>query len=49
MVDFYGDRIINGNLLVVVWETEMILAFHQTNSYFDAYVVIIPKQHIDSL
>ena len=50
MGDFYCDRIINGNLLVdIVWETEKILAFHHTKPYFEAHVVIIPKQHIDSL
>lgn len=50
MSDFYCDKIINGSFLVdIVWETENILAFHHTKPYFEAHVVIIPKQHIDSL
>lgn len=50
MGDFYCDQIINGNLQVdIVWETENILAFHHTKPYFEEHVVIIPKQHIDSL
>jgi histidine triad (HIT) family protein len=50
MSDFYCDQIINGNLLVdIVWETENILAFHHTKPYFEVHVVIISKQHIDSL
>lgn len=50
MSDFYCDRIINGDFAVdVVWETENILAFHHTQPYFEAHIVIIPKQHITSL
>lgn len=49
MSDFYCDQIINGNLLIdVVWETENVLA-HHTKPYFEAHIVVIPKQHIDSL
>lgn len=50
MGDFYCDCIINGNLLVdIVWETKNILAFNHTEPYFEAHVVVIPKQHIESL
>ena len=50
MSDFYCDQVINGKLEVaVVFETEHVLAFHHTQPYFERHVVIVPKQHIESL
>jgi histidine triad (HIT) family protein len=50
MSDFYCDNIIKGKLKVnVVHESDLVIAFHHTRPYFEAHIVIIPKQHIDSL
>ena len=50
MSDIYCDQVISGKLEVsVVFETERVLAFHHTQPYFERHVVIIPKQHIESL
>lgn len=50
MSDFYCDKVLNGALEVsVVFETELVLAFHHTQPYFERHIVIIPKQHIESL
>ena len=50
MKDFYCTQIITGKVKIdVVFETERVIAFHHTNPYFEQHVVIIPKQHIDSL
>lgn len=50
MDDFYCDQVLNGNVEVnVVFETDLVLAFNHTQPYFQRHIVIIPKQHIDSL
>ena len=50
MSDFYCDKILNGKIDVsVVFETDLVLAFHHTQPYFEQHIVIIPKHHIDSL
>ena len=50
MSDFYCDQVLSGDLEVsVVFETELVLAFHHTQPYFERHIVIIPKQHIESL
>lgn len=50
MSDFYCDQILNGKLKVsVVFETDLVLAFHHTRPYFEHHIVIIPKHHIESL
>lgn len=50
MSDFYCNQVLNGKVEVpVVYETELVLAFHHTQPYFESHIVIIPKQHIDSL
>ncbi|MFK7806201.1 MAG: HIT family protein [Saprospiraceae bacterium] len=50
MTDFYCEQIITGKTNVdVIFETEMVMAFHHTKPYWEKHVVIIPKTHIDSL
>lgn len=50
MKDIYCEQIIPGKLkVVIVFETELVMAFHHTNPYWEQHVVIIPKAHIDSL
>ena len=48
--DFYCGEVLTGSTKVdVLLETKHVLAFHHTRPYYEAHVVIIPKQHIESL
>ena len=48
--DFYCDEVLTGSTKVdVMFETNRVLAFHHTRPYYEAHVVVIPKQHIESL
>lgn len=48
--DIYCDLIIPGKIeIAVVEETENVLAFHHTRPHWPVHIVVIPKQHIDSL
>ncbi len=50
MEDIYCQQIIPGILKVeIVFETDLVMAFHHTKPYWERHVVIIPKQHIESL
>lgn len=50
MKDFYCEQILSGKTKVeIVFETSKVMAFHHTNPYWEAHVVIIPKVHIESL
>lgn len=50
MKDIYCTQIIPGKLKVdIIFETELVMAFHHTNPYWEHHVVIIPKAHIESL
>lgn len=50
MEDFYCNYVIPGKVKVdVLFETDLVLAFHHTQPYFEKHVVIIPKTHIESL
>lgn len=50
MSDIYCEQIIPGLLKVdVVFQTKLVMAFHHTNPYWEHHVVIIPKEHIESL
>ncbi|MDO3382728.1 HIT family protein [Gilvimarinus algae] len=50
MVDFYCNEVLSGAKQVdVVWESDKVLAFHHTQPYYEAHVVIIPKRHINSV
>jgi histidine triad (HIT) family protein len=49
-MDFYCEQIISGKLKVeIIFETNEVMAFHHTNPFWENHVVIIPKNHIDSL
>lgn len=48
--DFYCDEVLSGRTPVeVVAETERVLAFMHTRPAYPVHIVVIPKQHIDSL
>ena len=50
MQDIYCEQIIPGKLKVeIVFETDLVMAFHHTKPYWEHHVVIIPKMHIESL
>lgn len=50
MQDFYCREIISGLTDVdIVFETDLVMAYHHTKPYFETHIVIIPKMHIDSL
>jgi len=50
MSDFYCSEIISGRTKIdVVFETNLVMAFHHTNPYFEQHIVIIPKEHLKSL
>ena len=48
--DWYCEDVLSGRLDVrVVWEDELVLAFHHPEPQATIHVVIIPKQHVPSL
>lgn len=48
--DFYCDEVLSGRTEVhKVFENELVLAYHHTRPYWETHIVVIPKQHIDSL
>lgn len=50
MNDFYCEQVIPGNVKVdILFETDLVMAFYHTQPYFEKHIVIIPKNHIDSL
>lgn len=50
MSDFYCEQVIPGKVKVdIIFETNRVMAFHHTHPYWERHVVIIPKDHIDSL
>lgn len=50
MEDIYCQQIIPGKLKVdILFETDLVMAFHHTKPYWKHHVVIIPKNHIESL
>lgn len=50
MQDIYCELIIPGKLEVdIVFETDLVMAFHHTKPYWEHHIVIIPKAHIESL
>lgn len=50
MPNIYREQIIPGKLKVdIIFETDLVMAFHHTKPYWEHHVVIIPKQHIDAL
>ncbi len=48
--DFYCDEVFSGRTPVKkVMETERVLAYHHTRPFYPVHIVVVPKQHIDSL
>ncbi len=48
--DFYCDEVLSGRTPVdVVAQTDGVLAFHHTRPAYPVHIVVIPKQHVDSL
>lgn len=48
--DFYCDMVLSGKVAVdVVLENQDVIAFHHTKPHWENHVVVVPKQHIDSL
>jgi histidine triad (HIT) family protein len=48
--DWYCDDILSGKLEVIkVWEDARVLAFHHPQPQAAIHMVVIPKQHVESL
>ena len=48
--DFYCDEVFSGRTPVEkVLETENALAYHHTRPFWPVHIVVVPKQHVDSL
>jgi histidine triad (HIT) family protein len=48
--DFYCDEVLNGKTAVEkVIETDAVLAYHHTRSFWETHIVVIPKTHVGSL
>ena len=50
MEDFYCDEVFSGKTPVEkVLETDNVLAFRHTRPFWETHIVVVPKQHVDSL
>lgn len=50
MSDFYCDEVFSGKTPVEkIIETERVLAYHHTQPFWPVHIVVVPKQHVDSL
>ncbi len=48
--DFYCDEVFSGRTLIEkVEETEKVLAYHHTRPFWETHIVVVPKEHVDSL
>ena len=48
--DFYCDEVFSGKTPVQkILETENVLAYHHTRPFWPVHIVVVPKQHVDSL
>ena len=48
--DFYCDEVFSGKTPVEkVLETDNVLAYHHTRPFWQTHIVVVPKQHVDSL
>ena len=48
--DFYCDEVFSGKTPVEkVFETERVLAYHHTRPFWETHIVVVPKEHVDSL
>jgi len=49
-VDWYCENVIHGDLPVdKVYESESVIAFHHTRPFWEHHVVIVPRNHIESI
>jgi len=49
-IDFYCDEVFSGKTAVErVFESENVLAYHHTRPFWETHIVVVPKQHVDSL
>lgn len=47
--DFYCDEVLSGRTpVVIVEETENVIAFEHTRPFFEVHFVVVPKVHIPS-
>ena len=48
--DFYCDVALPKKIpLKIEYESENVLAYHHTKPFWPVHIVVVPKQHIDSL
>ena len=48
--DFYCDEVLSGRTkVIVVKETDNVLAYFHTRPFWPTHIVVIPKRHIGSL
>ncbi len=48
--DFYCEQVLSGKTKVlIIFETDRILAFHHTKPFWETHIIVIPKRHISSL
>ena len=48
--DFYCDEVFSGKTPVeTILETDRVLAYHHTRPFWPVHIVVVPKQHVDSL
>lgn len=48
--DWYCEDVLSGAIEVdVVWEDDLVLAFHHPEPVAEIHVVVIPKRHIESI
>jgi histidine triad (HIT) family protein len=50
MEDFYCEEVFSGKTPVEkVFETDNVLAYNHTRPFWETHIVVVPKQHVDSL
>lgn len=50
MSDFYCDEVFSGKTPIEkVLETRNVLAYYHTRPFWPVHIVVVPKQHVDSL
>lgn len=48
--DWYCEDVLSGKIEVrKIWEDERVLAFHSPHPETETHVIVIPKQHVQSL
>ena len=48
--DWFCEDVLSGKMKVqVIWEDDLVLAFHHPYPRFKAHAVVIPKKHISSI